>query len=45
MIYGEKRREIGKISSRLRKWKKIRTVDAEVYPDDMHMLLEIPPKI
>ena len=25
-------------------WKKIRIVEAEVYPDHVHMLVEIPPE-
>ena len=45
VFYGEKRREIGEILRTLCSWKKIRIVEAEVYPDHVHMLLEIPPKI
>ncbi len=41
----EKRREIGKILRQLCEWKKVTIVEAEVCPDHIHMLLEIPPKI
>ena len=44
MFYGEKRREIGEILRTLCEWKKVRIVEAEVCPDHIHMLLEIPPK-
>ena len=45
MFYREKRREIGKILRMLCEWKKIKIVEAEVCPDHIHMLIEIPPKI
>ena len=45
VFYGEKRREIGEILRTLCEWKKIRIIEAEVCPDHVHMLLEIPPKI
>ena len=45
VFYGEKRREIGKILRQLCEWKKVKIVEAEVCPDHVHMLLEIPPKI
>ena len=45
VFYGEKRREIGKILRQLCEWKKVTIVEAEVCPDHVHMLLEIPPKI
>ena len=45
MFFGEKRREIGKILRQLCEWKKVNIVEAEVCPDHIHMLLEIPPKI
>ena len=44
VFYGEKRREIGEILRTLCNWKKIRIVEAEVCPDHVHMLIEIPPK-
>ena len=42
---GEKRREIRKILRQLCEWKKVTIAEAEVCPDHIHMLLEIPPKI
>ena len=45
MFYGEKRQENGKILRTLCEWKEIRIIEAEVYPDYVHMLLEIPPKV
>ena len=35
---------MGKIQRELCEWKKIKIVEAEVCPDHVHMLLEIPPK-
>ena len=35
---------MGKILRGLCEWKKIKIVEAEVCPDHVHMLLEIPPK-
>ena len=45
VFYGEKRREIGEILRTLCDWKKIRIIEAEVCPDHVHMLVEIPPKV
>ena len=45
VFFGEKSREIGKILRQLCEWKKVAIVEAEVCPDHIHMLLEIPPKI
>ena len=45
VFYGEKRREIGAILRMLCNWKKIRIIEAEVCPDHVHMLVEIPPKV
>lgn len=45
VFYGEKRREIGEILRTLCNWKKIRIIEAEVCPDPVHMLVEIPPKV
>ena len=45
VFFGAKRREIGKILRQLCEWKKVTIVEAEVCPDHIHMLLEIPPKI
>ena len=43
--YDEHKREIGKILRELCEWKGIRIVEAEVCPDHVHMLVEIPPKM
>ena len=44
-FYGDKRREVGQILRLLCEWKQIGIVEAEVCPDHVHMLVEIPPKI
>ena len=43
-VTGEKRAEIGKILRELCNWKKVNIINAEVCPDHVHMLVEIPPK-
>ena len=43
--YDEYKREIGKILRELCEWKGIKIVEAEVCPDHVHMLAEIPPKM
>ena len=40
-----KRREIGSILRTLCNWEGIKIIEAEVCPDHIHMLIEIPPKI
>lgn len=45
VFYGEKRRAIGEILRKLCEWKGINIVEAECCPDQIHMLLEIPPKM
>jgi len=45
VFYGEKRLAIGEILRELSKWKGVNIIEAEVCPDHIHMLLEIPPKI
>ena len=45
VFYGEKRREIGEILRTLCEWKEVKIVEAEVCPDHIHVLLEIPPKV
>ena len=45
VFYGEKRQAIGKILRQLCEWKGVRIVEAEMCPDYVHMLVEIPPKI
>ena len=44
IFYGEKRAEIGAILRQLCKWKGVNILEAEVCPDHVHMLVEIPPK-
>lgn len=44
VFFGEKRREIGAILRMLCGWKKINIINAEMCPDHVHMLVEIPPK-
>ena len=45
IFYEEKRLELGEILRELCKWKGVEIIEAEVCPDHIHMLLEIPPKI
>ena len=45
VFYGEKREAIGKVLRQLCEWKGVRIIEAEVCPDHIHMLVEIPPKI
>jgi putative transposase len=45
VLFGEKKREIGKILRKLCEWKGVNIVEAEICPDHVHMLVEIPPKI
>lgn len=44
VFYNEKRLEIGQILRQLCEWKGVTIIEAEVCPDHIHMLLEIPPK-
>ena len=43
IFYGENKAEIGKILRELCEWKGVHIVEAEVCPDHIHMLVEIPP--
>ena len=45
VFFGEKKVEIGKILRQLCEWKGIKIDEAEICPDHVHMLLEIPPKV
>jgi len=45
IIYGELKKEIGKILRELCEWKDVKIVEAELCPDHIHMLVEIPPKM
>ena len=44
IFYHKKKRAIGAILRKLCEWKGVKIVDAEICPDHVHMLLEIPPK-
>ena len=44
LIYGELKVEIGKILRELCEWKGIKIIEAELCPDHIHKLVEIPPK-
>jgi putative transposase len=45
IIYGELKAEIGQILRQLCEWKEIKIVEAELCPDHVHILVEIPPKV
>ena len=45
VFFNEKRLEIGKILRKLCEFKQVTIVEAEVCPDHIHMLVEIPPKM
>ena len=45
VFYVDKRLEIGAILRELCKWKGVNIIEAEVCPDHVHMLLEIPQKM
>ena len=45
VIYGKLKTEIGKILRELCNWKGITIIEAELCPDHVHMLVEIPPKM
>lgn len=45
IFFGEKRVEIGAILRSLCDWKKVKILEAEICPDHVHMLVEIPPKM
>lgn len=45
IFYGEMKVEIGKILRELCGWKEVTIIEAEVCPDHIHMLVEIPPKM
>ena len=45
IFFGQKRRDIGAILRQLCDWKGVTIVEAEICPDHVHMLIEIPPKI
>ena len=41
VFFGEKKREIGKILRKLCGWKGVNIIEAEVCPDQIHMLIEL----
>ena len=45
VFFEEKRLEVGAILRELCKWKGVNIIAAEVCPDHVHMLVEIPPKM
>ena len=45
VFFGEKKKEIGAILRKLCEWKGVNIVEAEICPDHVHMLVEIPPKM
>ena len=45
VFYGQYRVEIGKILRELCDWKGGHIIEAEVWPDHIHMFVEIPPKM
>ena len=45
VFYKDKRTAIGKILRQLSEWKGVKIIEAEVCPDHVHMLVEIPPKM
>ena len=45
VFYGQHRAAIGKILRQLCEWKGVNIIEAEVCPDHIHMLVEIPPKM
>ena len=44
-FYGQHKAAIGKILRQLCEWKGVKIIEAEVCPDHIHMLVEIPPKM
>ncbi len=44
IFYGRYKAEIGKILRKLCEWKGVNIIEAEMCPDHVHMLVEIPPK-
>ena len=45
VFFKEKKAAIGKILRQLCEWKGVKIMEAEVCPDHIHMLVEVPPKI
>ena len=45
LFYDKEKADIGAILRELCKWKQVNIIEAEVCPDHIHMLVEIPPKM
>ena len=45
MIYGELRKDIGRILRKLCEMKEVEIIEAHAMPDHIHMLARVPPKI
>ena len=45
VFFGQYREEIGRILRSLCEWKQVNIIEAEICPDHVHMLVEIPPKM
>ncbi len=45
IFFGKMKAEIGAILRELCKWKQVNIIEAEICPDHIHMLVEIPPKM
>ncbi|RXV87433.1 IS200/IS605 family transposase, partial [Enterococcus faecalis] len=45
VIYGQLRRDIGKILRKLCEMKEVEIIEAHAMPDHIHMLVRIPPKL
>ena len=45
IIFGKLKVENGKILRELCSWKQVNIIEAEICPDHVHMLVEIPPKM
>ena len=45
VFYKNKKEEVEKILRKLCEWKGVNIIEAQVCPDHIHMLLEIPPKL
>ena len=44
-IYGQIKKDIGRILRQLCEYKEVKIIEAEACPDHIHMLVEIPPKM
>ena len=45
IFYKENKKEISRILRQLCDWKQVKIIEAEICPDHIHMLVEIPPKM